>query len=61
MLVRTKRRHDNTYGDKYEKFPGKIYDHPSPRQLIDDGVLEKVNGADAGDDRGAEGSGSGAE
>lgn len=40
MRVRTKHRHDNAYGDKYEKFPGKIYDHPDPQQLIDDGYLE---------------------
>lgn len=40
MHVRTLRRHDNAYGDKYEKHPGKIYDHPHPKTLIDDGLVE---------------------
>jgi hypothetical protein len=34
-----------TYGDKYEKFPGKVYEHPSPPQLIADGLVEAADGA----------------
>ena len=53
MLVRTKRRHDNAYGDKYEKFPGKVYELPEAeaRTLIDDGLVEEhgASGDDGGD------------
>jgi hypothetical protein len=45
VMVKTLRKHDNMLGDKFEKHPGKIYDHPSPELLIERGFLEL---ADAG-------------
>lgn len=29
VKVRTKRRHDNRHGDRYEKFPAKVYELPA--------------------------------
>lgn len=47
MRVRTIRKHDNTYGDKFTKFPGKVYDHPSPSVLLESGVVEAVTEAES--------------
>lgn len=46
MLVRTLRPHDNSFGDKYHKAKDVEYDLPEgqlAKQMIDDGLVEKVN------------------
>lgn len=40
MRVRTLRKHDNTFGDTFEKPVGKVYEHPDPAQLIRDKIVE---------------------
>lgn len=40
MKVRTLREHGNAYGKKYLKTKGYSYEHPSPQQLLDDGLVE---------------------
>ena len=58
MKVKTLRAHSNTYGDAYDKEPGDEYDHPEPRVLIDDGVVEEVK-EKKGKSDGASGQGGG--
>jgi len=41
--VRARRRHENAIGTPYVKHPGRVYDHPSPEQLITSGILEKAD------------------
>ena len=45
MRVKTIRKHGNSCGDSYAKNPGKLYDHPDPRRLIADGLVEPAEEA----------------
>jgi hypothetical protein len=47
MKVKTLRKHDNAYGNKFEKEPGDEYDHPSPQGLIDQKLVAEVKPAAA--------------
>jgi hypothetical protein len=44
MLVKALKGHYNEYGDDYEKKAGDVYDHPSPRTLIDRKAVEAYDG-----------------
>lgn len=51
MRVKTKRKHENSYGDAYEKAVGTVYDHPNPGVLIKRGLVEKSGADDGGTQR----------
>lgn len=42
MKVKTLKKHANQHGDKYQKAPGKIYDHPSPESDIANRIVAEV-------------------
>jgi len=62
MKVRTLRQHQNTFGKKFVKKKGDVYDHSDPHQLIEDGLVEEVkdDGRSDNESGGSGGPGSGA-
>lgn len=54
--VKALKPHDNKYGENYHKNTGDTYEHPAPQPLIDNNIVEIVNGKD-GKGRGAAGAG----
>lgn len=43
MQIETIKPHQNTYGEKYEKNAGDVYEHPAPRGLIKIGIAKNAN------------------
>jgi hypothetical protein len=44
MLVKVLKTHYNEFGDAYEKKADDVYDHPSPRTLIERKAVEEHDG-----------------
>lgn len=58
MLIKTTRKHENGYGEKYVKNVGDVYDHPEPAALIQLKFAEEApNGSDGNKDGGLPGDG----
>lgn len=58
VKIKTLRAHDNSYGDKFHKEKGDVYEHPAPQSLIDNTLAEIVHEKNS-EDRGPEGAGEG--
>lgn len=59
VQVKALRAHENGFGDKFRKEKGDSYDHPDPRALVDNKLVEIVDGGKDGEGRGAAGTGAG--